>query len=431
MLAFLVFGVIVELRSAQQKFRRTDFDCYARGAWAVRTGQSIYDVSDDRGWHYSYPPPFAVLMVPLADPAAGFDRAGYLPFSVSVAIWYLFSLGTLAFALDRFASAVLPNETRGSRRWWYARLVPMYVCLGGIGSTLARGQVNILLVALLAASFASFSRFRAGAWLGAAVCLKVIPGLFALVPFIRRDWRGLLGGVAALVFGLVIIPVLVWGPDQALELNRQMVKAVLEPGTIGTGDQTRSKELTNSTATDSQSFQATIHNLLHPSPETRPNEVSSDVRLAHWLLGGALLLAVLWRGWQLRSRSPHSPESLIFFGMIGVVMLHLTPVSHMHYYVVAMPLACGVWLQSLVRNPVGVAPDRATVIVLATYGIMTAAPLFPGALFDILRSQGFGVLASLGLLAFAFHRTRTGKESSVVSQPEQTFPPKLVQNRAA
>src|SRR6516165_11928093 len=82
------FGGLVEIRSACLSRHMTDLDVYLRAAWAVRTGADFYSIMDDNGWHYHYPPLFAILLVPLADPPFGCDRSGMVPFAVSVIIWY-------------------------------------------------------------------------------------------------------------------------------------------------------------------------------------------------------------------------------------------------------------------------------------------------------------------------------------------------------
>ncbi len=75
------FGVVTEVRSAGALQRRMgDLDCYLRAAWAVRTGTDPYDIQDDNGWHYNYPPLLAIVAVPLADAPKGVERAGLLPF---------------------------------------------------------------------------------------------------------------------------------------------------------------------------------------------------------------------------------------------------------------------------------------------------------------------------------------------------------------
>ncbi|MFO0850175.1 MAG: glycosyltransferase family 87 protein [Gemmataceae bacterium] len=246
LLAVVGFGGLVLVRSAFQQDRKTDLGVYLRAAYAVRTGVGIYDAvtCDDNGWHYCYPPPFAIVMAPLADPYRWADRAGYLPYWLSVVVWYALSVWLAWAAADRFARTVLSDARPGSRRWWYARLVPLYVCVGGVGFTLARGQVNILVVWLTAGMFAAAvvgRPVRAGCWLAAAVALKVIPGylgLFLVADRPGRAVRGVLGLVLGLALWLVAVPAAVWGWDKTIASNRTFVDAVLAPGALGTGDHT-------------------------------------------------------------------------------------------------------------------------------------------------------------------------------------------------
>lgn len=404
--AVVAFGFVVELRSALQKHRRTDFGVYARAGWAARTGADPYAVEDDRGWHYCYPPPFAVAMVPFADPPAGEPRVGCPPFAVSVALWYLLGVACAWFAVDRFALVVMPDEPRGSRRWWYARNGPFTVALGAIGHTLARGQVNLLVVALVAAAFVELSRrrsFAAGLWLGAAACIKVIPALLALHFLMTRDRRALAGMGTALAFGLVALPAAVWGPERAYELNRQLLVAVLQPGTTGEGDRTRAVELTNATATDSQSFQAAIHNWLHPFAGNRPSDASPETRWAHWLLGGLSTAAILMVS---RRLDPTPVDDLIRLGALAVAMLHLSPVSHLHYHAFALPLVCGVWLKGMSD---GVAPRGVEFAALVGWGTLTTVPLFDAPFADGMRGFGAGLAASYLLLRAAFDRPRQSR----------------------
>jgi alpha-1,2-mannosyltransferase len=397
-LALVAFGIVVELRSALQKHRRTDFGVYARAAWAAREGSDPYAIEDDRGWHYCYPPPFAVAMAPFADPPKGEPRTFHLPFAVSVAIWYLIGIACIAFAIDRFARILLPDEPRRSRRWWYARTGPFLIAIGAIGHTLARGQVNLLVVALLAAAYDALARRRsyaAGAWIGAAACIKVLPAFLVLHFLTTRDRRGLLGFAAALVFGLVVVPSLVWGPRAAIDLNRRFVQSVLHPGATGDGDSTRGWELTNATATDSQSFQSVIHNWIHADRHSRPVDASRETRLAHWLVGGLVAFAILL-GVRLLESNP--ANDLIRMGALGVSMLHLSPVSHMHYYAYALPLVCGVWLKALRDRPDRAAPVGMPLAALLVWSALTTLPLFDAPLAETLRSHGGGLAASYVLL---------------------------------
>jgi alpha-1,2-mannosyltransferase len=424
--AVVGFGVVVELRSALQKHRRTDFGVYARAGWAARQGLDPYAIEDDRGWHFCYPAPFAVLLAPLADPPAGESRSLCLPFAVSVAVWYLLGVACAAFAVDRFARAALPGEPRWSRRWWYARTGPFLVALGAVGHTLARGQVNLLVVACVAAAFGALAdrrSFAAGVWIGAAAALKAIPGFLALYFLAKRDIRGLVGVAGALLVGLLLVPAVVWGPGEAIELNRKFLALVLLPGATGNGDTTRGGELTNANATDSQSIQAVIHNWLHPFASNRPAVAAPLTRFAHWMLGGLATLAIL----AAARRRPSTPaNNLLLLGALAVVMLHLSPVSHMHYLVYALPLVCGVWLKGLMESPDNVRPTGLTFAALVTWGLLTAAPLFDAPWADALRFHGGALAASYLLLRVAFGRPgRLGwyppRPSELTSKMRETY----------
>ena len=396
----LAFGGLVLVRSAFQQSRKTDFDVYARAGYAVRAGLDLYQISDDNGWHYCYPPPFAVAMTPLADPLPWADRTGYLPFWASVAVWYLLSAALAWRTVHVLAAAVLPDTPRGTRRWWYARLVPLYVCVGGVGFTLGRGQVNVLLLWFVAELFAAAVRgraFTAGLWLAAAVSLKVIPGFLSLFHLVRGEWKAAVGLFAGSLVLLGAVPAAVWGPAGAVEQNRTMLTAVLAPGAVGVGDTTRTEELTSAVSTDSQSFQAVFHNWQHPDPKTRPAEFAPATRLAHWAVGGLLTLATVAAG---RVGRRDRASSLVFLGCLCAVMMLLTPVSHMHYYALPLPLVAGLWLGELARRPTRPrwSAGRWSWAAVA-WGVLTALPLFPGEPFEQARDFGLGAVATVGLWA--------------------------------
>lgn len=413
------FGVITEIRSAFQNTRKTDAGVYFRAGWAARAGYDLYAVYDNNGWHYAYPPAFALLVAPLGDPMPPYPRDGYPPYWVSVAIWYVFSVACLACAAHLLATAVLPGARRGSRRWWYARTVPVYVCIGAVGHTLGRGQVNLLVVALVSASFAAMManrRFRSGLWLAGAVTAKLIPGFLLLFPLVRRDRRALVGAAVGLAVLLAVVPIAWWGLDGALDANRKLVHQVVTPGATGEGDQTRAKELTQTTSTDSQSFVALLHALRHPDPATRPANAARETRLAHWAIGGLLTLLTVWVGWRRLGDSPG--DQLVFLGCVCAVMLLVSPVSHMHYYMFAFPLVAGLWLRELAARPGAVAAGSRMTAALAAWGLATGLPLLPGRLFDGMREGGVGVVATLGLWAYGLSAIARRSPAVVAAEPE-------------
>ncbi|MBX9585344.1 MAG: DUF2029 domain-containing protein [Gemmataceae bacterium] len=403
-LLVLAYGVVTEIRSAFLTFQRTDFNVYAHVGWAVRNGENIYGTTTDGGLHYTYPAPFALFMVPFAypPPAAGPNDGSYLPFAASVAIWYVLSVVFLAWAVHLFAGAVLPDAARGSRRWWYARTVPVYACIGGVGFSLGRGQANLMLVAIVAAAFAAAvrgRRYASGAWLAAAAVIKLIPAYLFLYPAARRDWRAGVGVAAGLVVGLGVIPVAFWGPEKALAHHEWFVRYVVLAGTRGDGDHPLGKDLTQTTATDSQSFQAAIHHVLHADKERvfRPPHASRETRLAHWAIVAVLTGATLWA---TRRRLTDAPaDQLLFLGALSALMTLATPVSHMHYYAFVLPLTAGVWLKGVSLRPGAAVAGPGATAALVVWGLLTALPLFPGPFFERVRECGLGAAATVGLWA--------------------------------
>ncbi len=423
LLLVVAFGALVELRSAYLSVRRTDIGCYLRAAWAVRTGENIYAVTDDNGWHYAYPPVVAVLLTPFADAPAAADRSWMLPYPVTVALWYALSVLALLLAVHWIVSALessSPNpalrETQtGRRRWWYHRLFPIAVCIAQVGGTLSRGQVTLFLILLVAGAFAATVRGRriaSGVWLAAAVCLKIIPGFLLLVPLWRRDRRALAGVGIGMAAGIVVIPSLVWGVEGAWRRNLDLVQAVIRPALAEGGDQTRATELIEMTATDNQSFQATFHNYLHWGPEElRPPQPSPATRLAHWGAGAALTLLTLLafgRG------QPHDPiRELLLLGSLLLLMAHISPVSHIHYFCLAIVLVIGLLFHSMAHSPSGLTPSVPMLVMVCASGVGYALASIP--FWEHRREAGFPMWTTLLLWAVAvrcLYQTRTRRAAA-------------------
>ncbi len=345
----LGFGGLVEMRSAFLSRRMGDLDCFLRAGWAVRVGGDLYEVTDDNGFHYNYPPLLAILAAPLADPPADADRTGMLPFPVSVALWYFLNVSCLAVGVHVLARALEQTAARrgpivpcGSQRWWALRLWPVLACLIPIGHTLMRGQSNLLVLACLCAALADLlreRRFRAGIWLAGAICLKIFPAFLLLYPLWRRDGRCLAGCAAGLVLGLVVIPAAALGPARTLESYTKLADNLILPAAGVGGNDSRAMELTNVNATESQSILTALHNHIYPNFFTRPSRASLGIRLASYLLGGLLTGLTLLA--TRRRDAGDGTAAILFFGLLALDMILLCPVCHLHYFCLLVPLVMG------------------------------------------------------------------------------------------
>ncbi len=416
----VLFGVLVEIRSAYVDRRMSDLTVFMRAGWAVRSGENLYQVSDEgNGWYYVYPPLFAILMTPLAESPPGHDRSWMVPYPLAVAIWYSLNVLILAWGVHHLAKAFeetsddpdVRDQPIGCRRWWALRVVPTYGCLLAIGSSLSHAQTNLILLAMLCAMAAAVLRGRswlAGLWMAGPVCFKVFPAFLVIYPLWRRDWRCLGGFAAGLLLGLALIPGAVFGPEKTIAYYKEFADLVLMPG-VGEGkNEGRRATLTAITATDTQSFMAMMHNAIHMGSDQKPDDPAPGVRLAHWGLGGLLtLVACLCAGWRKKERPV---GEVLFLGMLCMLMMWLSPVCHLSYFSWLLPaimallalqwehrptLALGVaWIGLLVLNNIvhvfAHLQDYPFFRACRQLGLTTYVGLIFFAIAAITNARGFG-----------------------------------------
>ncbi|MFQ3573512.1 MAG: glycosyltransferase family 87 protein [Thermodesulfovibrionales bacterium] len=353
LLALILFGAWVELRGAFLKRPMTDLGVYLRAGYAVRADIDIYSVTDDNGWHYVYPPFFAILMSPLAHPPKDYDSSGYLPYKFTVGFWYVFTMALGIYGIHILAKTLeettgdvnLKNPTVFSQQWWALRLIPFLIMLPAIGRSQMRGQVGLIVAYLLCISASNIlrkKRFMAGVWLSVASAIKVIPVFLFILPVWRRDRLMLLGGVVGFLITLVIIPLLILGIDDTITSYKTFYNEVLIAGFQGDQHSTRGAELTCITCTDSNSPMAVLHNILNPEKTTRPREALPIVRLLHWLFSFMLLALLLFYGDMKNNPSIYKnvqdkTHEIIFMGCLAMLMCIVSPVFHPHYISMIVP----------------------------------------------------------------------------------------------
>jgi hypothetical protein len=161
------------------------------------------------------------------------------------------------------------------------------------------------------------------------------------------------------------------------------------------GDQTRARELTSATgAADNQSAQAVWHRLRYPNPYARPAQADPSTRLVHWLSGAALTALTLAAAWRRRLKGA---ALVTWLGALTIVMALLSPVCHLHYFCLALPLGSGLLACAWERDG-GFHGPRLLNVGFAAYAVLYAVVLLPGDFLTTLREGGVVMVATLGLV---------------------------------
>jgi hypothetical protein len=167
---------------------RTDFTVFTEAGAAFFDGRNPYRVANPRGWHYLYPPLFALLVSPLS----AFDTAS------QVGIWYSLNV---AFALLCFCEVrrlwcrVLGEQSRQCR--WVAACALLAVFLPFLDCMQA-GQLGIAILYLLLLGFRLVLEQRRGWHPFAAGLILALPAVVKLVPalpvmcLLMQQWAGVL-----------------------------------------------------------------------------------------------------------------------------------------------------------------------------------------------------------------------------------------------
>jgi hypothetical protein len=208
-----------------------DVNVFFRAGWAVWTGYPLYQVTDQHGWTYHYPPTFALLMGLFANPLPDYLKPSWaLPFPAAVVVWYLLNIVFLILAVHFWAVALeryRPFKSAAkflSGEFWL-RFGPVLAVIPFIGDGLARGQPTpllLLLIVVFLILYAANHLRSAALVLGLAVAIKEFPLVLAILPLLRRDWKFIawLGGWCIVL--LVVLPAMCIGPSATLDLYRSM-----------------------------------------------------------------------------------------------------------------------------------------------------------------------------------------------------------------
>jgi alpha-1,2-mannosyltransferase len=166
---------------------RIDLDVYRIGGRVWLDGGNLYGPLPPTAagvrLPFSYPPAAAILLSPLSLP----------PMAVAGTLLTLLSAGLTAVVLRVFLASAWPpaGHSVGPAGWRTAGwLLPVALVLEPVRNTINYGQVNVLLMALVAADcLVQGGRWPRGALIGLAAAVKLTPAAFVLFFLLRRDYR--------------------------------------------------------------------------------------------------------------------------------------------------------------------------------------------------------------------------------------------------
>jgi alpha-1,2-mannosyltransferase len=187
----------------------------------VEQGLDLYhhreSATPERPTAFIYPPPFAVVFLPLT----------WFPFSAVRLLWCL-GMGLIAARACQRAWQLVNRERGPPPRPWLCLAVGLAISLRFVLSDLGHGQVNLLVIglALEGAALAEEERPRLAALcLALAVVFKLTPAVLVLGWLVARRQR-LVAWTAGLGAALLLLPSLVFGVGRNLEYLLRFVTEV-------------------------------------------------------------------------------------------------------------------------------------------------------------------------------------------------------------
>ena len=180
---FVSIGPNGRLEPGRTDQHKTDFTVFTEAGAAFFDGRDPYRVANPRGWHYLYPPLFALLVAPLSV----FDTES------QVVIWYCVNVG-LAFGCFGEARRLwrLVSGAKLHRSLWVAGLACLAVFLPFL-DCMQSGQLGIAILYLLMLGFrlvlqdqSRSSWFLGGLILALPAVIKLVPSLPVVFLLIQR-----------------------------------------------------------------------------------------------------------------------------------------------------------------------------------------------------------------------------------------------------
>lgn len=347
-LCIIIFAITTNFHAAWGGVERTDYTVYTAAGQAILNHTDIYLAQNSRGWRYVYPPPFAILMVPLT----------HVSVAVGAFIWYVITV--LAVGASSVMSASLLNMPALKQKHYLIYGVPLLSLCVLLASGAMRCQASPFMFCLMIASF--YFHFNnkpmaAGFSLAAAAVIKVFPLTLALYFLLRRQWRELFATTAGLLVLGLLLPSLYWGWHFNVDQIVHWVGVVAHPAVMSNVDRVHATDLYVQLLDTSKPRNQSLESLFL--------SVGLPAALTHAAVGLTALsmVVVMWLSAQhiqqrLMVRLPNGLPSLqegMLCSAVVIWSLLITPIAETHYFgVLILPLTL------MIGYVVSTVPDEKT-----------------------------------------------------------------------
>ena len=310
---------------------RIDLDVYRTGARMLLHGGDLYGrlprLGDGHELSFTYPPFAALSFIPLA-------ILGY-----STANWLLTAATIVSVAASLRCFAANAGAEAGARmRRLLPWALPAALLLEPVRSTLTYGQINALIMALVAFDCLTRApRWPRGVLVGVAAALKLTPGVFLLFFLLRRDLRS--AARAGLSFAACTGAGFALAPHDSL---RYWTQIAYQPARIG-----------GMSYASNQSVLGTLARL----------GLSNPARAWLWLALSLVVAALAVTGMRGALKASQVTSALSLNAAAGLL---ISPISWSHHWVWAAPalLTC-----LSTANPNRRRPPTFAVLALLTFAI--------------------------------------------------------------
>jgi hypothetical protein len=333
-LVTVALAAVLTASFARNIGERGDFQGYLEVGELVLRGADIY--AEARPGVNTWPPLFSVLCVPfalLARPSVYLARGVWLVVNAAI-VWAILRIVVALVYRRRLALAPAPGALALAST---AVLGPLVLSSRVLLGNLDRLQINLLILLCCLAGGLWLARGRpgrAGAVIGLAAAIKVLPVF--LLPYLawKRWWRAL---AAALATGAVAraLPVLVFGPARFWDYVERWLAIARGGWPVRKGNQSLY-------AMVDRYYTHGVEVVWSPAALTL---VASDDPVVAAIVWGALaavaavFVALARRG----GRDPGSPAVTVELAIVLAVAVLFSPLAWKHYFVFLLPAYAVLW----------------------------------------------------------------------------------------